>query len=283
MKFIDPHIHLFDVALGDYGWLKEENQPNWPDKPIINRSFDQDDLVVDSTLSLAGFVHIEAGFDNERPWREIAWLEQHVSLAFSAIAGVDVTLDPAKFKLMINKLTQYKSVVGIRHIFDEDAVEILSHRNTSSNLQYLQMQGMIFETQIIGDDDAAVEHYCEMAWKNPHLQLILGHANFCGVDAQAFSPWLINIEKVAKNTNVMIKASGWEMMERAYSFTHVVKVVNVLIEVFSPGRVMLASNFPLTLFSQSYADLWSKYASLSLPSDILGQVTFDNAKRIYKL
>jgi len=283
MKIIDPHIHLFDVALGDYGWLKAENQPNWPDKALINRSFDQNDLVVDEPLSLAGFVHIEAGFDNERPWREIAWLENNVTLAFSAIAGVDITLEPAKFKSVINTLIQYKSVVGIRHIFDEDAVEILSHINTSENLCYLAQQALIFETQINGDDDASATQYCVMAAQHPKLTLILGHANFCTLDDNGFESWFLNIEKIALQGNVMIKASGWEMMDRTYSITHIERVVQALIKRFSPTRVMLASNFPLTLFSQSYADLWASYAALSLPVEVLRQITYENAKRIYTL
>lgn len=44
MKFIDPHIHLFNLALGQYQWLKPENPPFWPDKNIINNNFTESDL-----------------------------------------------------------------------------------------------------------------------------------------------------------------------------------------------------------------------------------------------
>ena len=76
INIIDPHIHLFDLSQGDYHWLKSQNPPSWPDKVIIERNFDLDDLTnslainltndgdyndeLIGEVSLSGFVHIEA-------------------------------------------------------------------------------------------------------------------------------------------------------------------------------------------------------------------------------
>ena len=38
-------------------------------------------MIVLMNGELKGIVHIEAGFDNSAPWREIEWLEQTVDLA----------------------------------------------------------------------------------------------------------------------------------------------------------------------------------------------------------
>jgi len=283
MKFIDPHIHLFDVALGDYGWLKAENQPNWPDKALINRSFDQNDLVVDEPLFLAGFVHIEAGFDNECPWREIAWLENNVTLAFSAIAGVDITLEPAEFKSVINTLIQYKSVVGIRHIFDEEAVEILSHINNFSNLDYLAKKSLIFETQINGADDRCVDAYCNMAESHPGLSLILGHGAFCPLESVSRTRWMRNIHKLGHCPNLVIKASGWEMVSRDYNQQYISDVLSHLLDCFDENRIMLASNFPLVIFSTTYGELWEIYRTSKLSLQVKKKLMYSNALRIYRV
>ena len=97
MQIIDPHVHLFDLAKGQYLWLKPENEPFWPDKAVINKNFSASDLSLSAPLSLYGFVHIEAGFDNLEPWREIAWLEQNCQDNFRAVAMLDITLSPAMF------------------------------------------------------------------------------------------------------------------------------------------------------------------------------------------
>ena len=71
MHIIDPHIHLFALAQGKYHWLKPENPPFWPDKYKICRNVTEQELSLTKPLHLDGFVHIEAGFDNERPHLEI--------------------------------------------------------------------------------------------------------------------------------------------------------------------------------------------------------------------
>ena len=97
MKIIDPHVHLFDIAQGDYHWLKPDNSPFWSDKALINKTCVEGDLAFifetdlksepvfssELELVLASFVHIEAGFDNKRPWRELNNLEATCKKTFS--------------------------------------------------------------------------------------------------------------------------------------------------------------------------------------------------------
>ena len=73
MKIIDPHLHLFDLSQGEYSWLKPECPPFWPDKSLVAKNFSEHDLRLNESLKLTGFVHIDAGFNNQQPRREIAW------------------------------------------------------------------------------------------------------------------------------------------------------------------------------------------------------------------
>ncbi|HAD88873.1 MAG TPA: amidohydrolase, partial [Alteromonas macleodii] len=82
ITWIDPHIHFFALNEGHYGWLKPANAPFWPDKKAIAKHTTEHMLYCASLGQLGGFVHIEAGYDNERPWREIAFLERHCTLPF---------------------------------------------------------------------------------------------------------------------------------------------------------------------------------------------------------
>jgi hypothetical protein len=122
-KIIDPHLHLFNLQKGNYAWLKPQNPPFWPDKHLINKSFIEADLWLQQPNHLSGFVHIEAGFDNQQPWREIDWLDQHCTLPFKSVAFADITT--TNFGAHVDQLKQYKSLAGIRHILDEQAEQIL--------------------------------------------------------------------------------------------------------------------------------------------------------------
>ncbi len=88
---VDPHVHLIALADGEYGWLQPSNPPFWPDKSIIARSFSPADLTLSAPLALHAFVHVEAGFDNAHPHREVAYLEQH----YLSSADLSVTAERA--------------------------------------------------------------------------------------------------------------------------------------------------------------------------------------------
>ena len=151
MKIIDPHVHLIDLQKGDYHWLKKQNPPFWSDKQRINVSVSESELFL--TDPLAGFVHIEAGFDNKQPWREIEWLEQTCSLPFKSVACADIT--HKVFSKHVFTLSQYASVVGIRHILDEQAANILSTPNTLTHIKLLAEHQLSFDAQFNIQDSAA--------------------------------------------------------------------------------------------------------------------------------
>lgn len=289
MKIIDPHLHLFDLAKGQYGWLKPDVSPFWPDKSIIHRDFSQQDLKLTPPLKLAGFVHIEAGFNNQQPWQEIAWLEHSLSLDFRSIGQIDLTASRTDFINTLAKLSRYSSLVGVRHILDQQAQSLLKQARVRTNLARLAGANLIFEAQLNGCDTQAIGTLIAIAQAHPELTIILNHANFCPARQQDYRVWQKNIRALAQNDNIFIKASGWEMVERQYQPTRVSLVVSFLIECFGYGRVMLASNFPLCLFNKSYDDLWQQYQTLEPPAprkkfsqQQRELLVYQNAKRIYR-
>ena len=132
MKFIDPHVHFFDRAKGEYQWLRADHPPWWPDKAIINRDFSPEDILnhLPKHMTCLGFVHIEAGFDNAQPWREIAWLESKITQPFKSIACIDLTIAPNEFEKQLSTLMTFQSVVGVRHILDAAYDTILNASHT---------------------------------------------------------------------------------------------------------------------------------------------------------
>ena len=37
LKIIDPHVHFFNLAEGQYTWLQGENPPAWPNLELIKQ------------------------------------------------------------------------------------------------------------------------------------------------------------------------------------------------------------------------------------------------------
>lgn len=280
-RIIDPHLHLFSLKQGDYHWLKAENPPFWSNKQVINRDFAETDLVLESAIELAGFIHIEAGFDNSNPEREIAWLENNCNLPFKSIAFANIC--SADFHEQIKTLQQYNSFVGIRHILEGEAEHILAHSNTLTNLKHLASLDLIFELQCDCADLSVVKQLSSYLAEIPNLTIIINH--YGATTSNSLDHKLTSgLTTLAKHSQCFIKCSGWEMRDNNWQVEILAPLVNSIITIFGEQRVMLASNFPLCLFSISYSQLWQQYTQLDgFTIQTLEALCFANASKVYKL
>ncbi|WP_028022809.1 amidohydrolase family protein [Enterovibrio calviensis] len=279
MEVIDAHLHLFDLQRGQYGWVRDGNPPFWPDKSMICRNWSEANLTLSKPQQLSGIVHIEAGFDNAQPWREIAWLEETVSLPLRTIGCVDLTLPRTEFVEQVSALCLYNSVVGVRHILDDDAEALLSDENVQANLKVIADANLIFEAQFEGVNTSAVTALLSVMESIPTLSIAFNHAGF---PPQHNDTWAKNLQRLASNPNVHVKASGWEMVDRAYDSRIMAERIAQLMAYFGEDRVMLASNFPLCQFRSSYHDLWATYGQLSMSTETREKLCFSNTQRFYR-
>ncbi len=312
INIIDTHLHLFNLSQGDYHWLKTEKPPFWPDKSHINKDFTQKDLHLNETIFLSGFVHIEAGFNNANPWLELKYLEQanaplknvdgKHSPSMRTIALLMLSLAPAVFTKHLNNCLKFKSFVGVRHILDEQALDILSSDNVSYNMQTLHNAKLIFEVQIAFYDPqtndntktrqsirAGINTLSELIKVNHNIRFIINHAGLPPENAKqtAWREWQDNLKMLAGYPNVFLKFSGAEMTNRQYTEQWLNHVLAQCIAAFGDQRVMLASNFPLCLFSKdSYQDYWQTLLNLTvfkaLSTSQKKALCHDNAFKIYK-
>jgi len=289
MKIIDPHLHLFDLELGVYDWLKSDNPPFWPDKAIINKNFTEDHLKLSHSQELVGFIHIEAGFNNQQPWQEIQWLEEYCQLPFRAIGGINLLLDHADFLASIKQLKTYQSVVGVREILDEHALTYLTKKEVITNLFTLAENGLIFELQMSIENIEAVKQLAKILTTIPQLKIVVNHAGWPPLQLDEINKSLINdwydgLAILSQHQQCFIKCSGFEMIDRNYSENWQCNIIKSCISTFGIERVMLASNFPLCLFSTSYQNYWQNYQSSSTFSkQELSFLCYENAKAIYRL
>jgi L-fuconolactonase len=280
LKIIDPHIHLFDLKLGNYQWLKPENPPFWSDKAKINHNFKFSDLVLNNSLELVGAVHIEAGFNNTSPEKELAWLESQYKSELKTIAGIDLLLSESKFAEQLATVSTYTSCVGCRHILDEDAVDLLSNTQVRKNLALLNKYRWIFETQLNLSDCAAIDLLVTVITENPKTTFVINHAGFPNIGNNN-ELWLSSLKRLATLENIAIKCSGLEMVDRRYSGKDIEVTVETLINIIGVNRVIMASNFPLTLFSYSYQEYWELVLE-AVPQEHHQSLCYNNAARIYR-
>lgn len=279
---IDPHVHFFALEQGDYQWLKSTQPPFWPDKHIIQKNVSDVDLTLSPAFHLDGVVHIEAGFDNDHPERELAYLNNTVKrFPHKAIAYLDITLEPTVFS---EKITRYKTqcnFIGIRDITEGDDIQRLHHPNVVKNLALLAQERLIFEAQFeIAhlDTTQKLRAYCIAL---PNLKCVINH---CGlVTPDSFTSWQTALEFLKELDNLWVKISGFEMAQRQFKPAWVQAVTSALLHTMDSKKLMFASNFPLCLLSQSYQQLWQLYSELTLSDNAWALMSYHNAQRLYQL
>ena len=290
MKIIDPHLHLFALESGNYHWLKADNPPFWPDKQIINKGFDETDLTLTTPLFLSGFVHIEAGFDNEQPWRELSSLEKNCNKPFRSIANIDLTKSNQQINSVIDKLAEFHSFVGVRHLLDDQALTLLSNNQVLNNISILNDKGLIFEVQLSLIDQMPVAALSAVIESNQNMRFIINHAGFppTDIDSLDWQRWHSNLTKLSFYPHVAIKCSGWEMTDRNYQTSWLNESLSQIFATFGAKKIMLASNFPLCLFNhEGYQTYWQSLISSdffqALSEQEKSALCYDNALSWYSM
>lgn len=307
MNWIDPHIHFFALERGRYDWLKPNNAPFWRDKSVIARSVYEGDLFKGNHATLGGFVHIEAGFDNARPWREVAFLEQHCVKPFCSVANIN--LQSSTSQSDIDRLKRFRSVVGLRHILDDDAATLLRSPKVLHSLKHMAANNLSFDAQFDITDAASVSALLNVVERIPELTVIVNHvaaAPFLAdalpaealpaegsISAEgsyskhtkssrhsysslAYTKWQRNLRALAQCRNVAFKFSGMEMQDRQWTWPYVERLLNTALDIIPIDNIMLASNFPLCTWRMPYAQLLKGYDDMlkriqSRPASAFGE------------
>lgn len=265
MKIIDPHIHLFDIENGDYLWLKPENGPFWPDKEKIARSFNESALLLAKSMQLKGFVHIEAGYDNQNPWRELQYLENSCEVAFKSIALLDITMPHQLFLQQFELLACKPSFVGVRYILEDVSDDFFSQAQVVENLKHLGRCKVIFELQFPFERTVLVDEIINLLNKYPDFKMAICHGGFAPTSSQMKQIWRKNVAKIAEFKHVVIKCSGQEMLSTTHRHIDAASFqahINECISLFSDKRVLLASNFPLISLAMPYSNYWQMLANM---------------------
>lgn len=285
ITWIDPHIHFFALNEGHYGWLKPANAPFWPDKKAIAKHTTEHMLYRASLGQLGGFVHIEAGYDNERPWREIAFLERHCTLPFRSVGCIDLTGNNVGSH--IDKLKRYHSIRGLRHILDDDAKVLLRTPKVKWGLHHMASQGLSFEAQLNLADSNAVHALLTVLEQTPSLKVATNHAAIAPIDVNsfAFKTWRQNIRDLNETQQVVFKFSGLEMQDRRWQWPRASYIFETLLDTVGTDHMMFASNFPLCQWRMPYAALWHGFIDMTTPLSVTQKAAllYKNAKRWYDI
>ena len=281
----DPHLHFFELNKGEYLWLRDENPPYWPRKSALRVQTLERDLSQFDSIELQGYVHIEAGFNNQEPLQEIIWLQGHCKKPMRSIAYLDLRQENADFESLLVNMLEYPSFIGIRHIVDEElSSAMMASDKVKRNLLSLSAKGLVFELQLDLREQLTFDALIDVLSCVPNMPISINHAGFAPLNDDGCQVWRRNLAVLAELPCCYVKVSGLEMQKPHFGRADLIRVLLDCVHTFGQERVMLASNFPVLKLACGYQAYWEQAIEVCKVLDLDSQaLACDNAKRFYLL
>lgn len=273
MRIVDPHHHLWNVEENSYPWLSEDHDRGWGDWSSLRRNYLLADYLHDAAnQDLVASVHVQANFDARRPEGETEWLENVAEAPGSGgfpnaiVAFADLSAPDAE--QAVARQAGHARVRGIRQVLNRHPDparnraprDYLADPVWRDNFSTLARHGLSFDAQVYYQQ---MPHLAGLADAHPDTVIILDH---CGMpverDEQGLSGWREGMRRLSQCRNVLVKLSGFGMVDLSWTEHSIRPFVRHAIDVFGPSRCMFASNFPVDKLMATYDDVWSAYQRL---------------------
>ncbi|WP_240414093.1 amidohydrolase family protein [Paenibacillus periandrae] len=273
---IDAHQHYWLTSRTDYGWLKPSLGRIYADympeqlKPLLERYDIPKSIVVQAapTLEEAEFL---------------------LSIAESepTIAGVVgwLDLESSTFEQEWDRCRRNPKFVGLRPMIQDLPSDWILGEMVIRHLKLLA------DAQFPVDLQANPRHLpyiVELLKQVPELRAVVDHLAKPPILEGIMEPWASQIRQIAAYPNVMCKLSGMvpEKLDADWTQAAIQPFVNVVVEAFGKQRVMFGSDWPVCLFSATYAQIMELIESsldASWTEEELAAVYGGNASRFYRL
>jgi L-fuconolactonase len=275
MQRIDAHVHLWDPARGDYGWLD-------PQMTALYRRFEHTDIkpLLDAG-KIEGVVLIQAA-------PSVAETEYLLDIADAVpwILGVVgwVDFDADDVGETIARLARNPKLVGIRPMLQDiaDPMWILD-RQRSVALEALESCQLVFDALV---RPIHLEAIAQLAAAHPRLAIVIDHAAKPSIGASIDASWAAAMQKTAQFTNVVCKLSGlMTELKPGIGADKIEAHAQMLLATFEPDRLLWGSDWPVLTEAATYEEWLGvlQRCFSQLAADDLDAVMGGNAIRTYRL
>jgi L-fuconolactonase len=276
---IDSHHHVWDLAVRDQEWLADD------ELAPIRRSFSIDDLrPAAASAGVTATVMVQTVcVPEETP--EMLAIAATDPLVAGVVGWTDLTAPSIADALAeLRSKPGGEHLVGIRHqVQEESDPDWLRRPDVIRGLETIADAGLAYDL-IVRPHQIPAATYAAMAV--PHLNFVLDHAGKPLIASGEVQPWADDIRALAACPNAVCKLSGL-VTEAAPGAQpdSLTPYVDVMLDAFSPDRLMFGSDWPVSLLVMGYADVVRlSYALVGQLSDAERMAVFEtNAARIYKL
>lgn len=240
---IDSHHHLWNYTPQEYGWISDPMK-------IIRRDFVPMDLrSALGSAGVSGAVTVQA----RETLEETTWL---LALAKSepkmrGVVGWVPLIEPRVGDLL-EKLAADPKMKGVRHVLQDDKASVLMEdKRFNAGIDLLPRHNLVYDILIY---ERHLKMTVPFVDRHPKQVFVLDHIAKPLIKDHALEPWRTLIRELAKRGNVYCKLSGMvtEADWRTWKPADLKPYIDVVIEAFTPKRLMFGSDWPVMLVASSY-------------------------------
>jgi L-fuconolactonase len=217
---------------------------------LLRRDFLLEDLrAVTTEAGVAGTVVVEA----ERTIAETEWLCR-IAASDGLIRGVVgwVPLVSTAVESELERIASFPKMKGVRHpIHDELDDQFVLRYDFNRGIAALKKFSLRYDILVY---EKHLPQTIEFVDHHPNQVFILDHAAKPRIRDRALSPWRENIRELARRENVYCKISGMvtEADWNSWSEEDLSPYLEVVLESFTPNRLMFGSDWPVVVLASSY-------------------------------
>jgi len=243
---IDSHHHF---------WWTGRHTYTWPDaaRERFARDFTPEDLRPElARCGVKGTVLVQVLHQVGGETEECLDLCEQVDFVRGVVGWLPLADPDATARELQRLRSRGGKLVGVRHLisYEPDPRWLLQERVIES-LKLLAAAKLAFDA--IPVNAAQFESVLEVAQRLPELKLVINHLGRPPIPEQGWEPWATQIARAAEHRNVSIKLSiGLDIIMRwRWSTDAIRRYSDHALDLFSPDRVMAASNWPVILLGAS--------------------------------
>ena len=276
MPVIDAHHHFWRYNTQDFGWIDDAMR-------VIRRDFLPIDLEKEiRAAGVDGVVSVQA----RQSLEETHWLLELAGQNpfIRGVVGWAPLIAPDADKI-VGELAANPKLRSLRHVLQGEPDERYMHRaDFNRGLAALQLHNLAYDILIF---ERHLPQSIELVDRHPEQVFVLDHVAKPRIKDNLLEPWRKNIFELAKRENVYCKISGLVTEADYVQWTEaqLQPYVDTVLEAFGPQRLMLGSDWPVSLVACDYSRWvnlvrsWIKKLSAAEQKRILG----DTAIEAYRL
>jgi L-fuconolactonase len=240
---IDAHHHLWRYSAEEYGWLDESMSE-------LRRDFLPKDLMREiAAAGIDGTIAVQA----RQTMEETRWLLRQAEecdairgvVGWAPIAGED-------FPEVMEEFEDRPKLRGLRHVIQGETDEhYILREDFNSGIRAMLGSGLVYDLLIY---ERQLPQAIRFVDEHPEQVFVLDHIAKPMIAAGVMEPWRRRMRELGQRENVWCKVSGMvtEADWSGWSVETLRPYLDVVVEAFGVGRLMVGSDWPVCLVACEY-------------------------------